>query len=174
MPTIEQITRPNDDPVERDHGRNFQEMGRHVAADDAQHDADHAANFAEHDRFHDELRHDVSLLGADGAADADFAGPLRDRDEHDVHDADAGGEQRNRADHGHADAHGQVKVLNWVMIESLEKISKSSSFAGRHLAGDAQDAADLLDGVVIAGLRRAPGPGCSGSGSSGRSGSGRW
>ena len=72
-----------------------------------QHDADDAADLAEHDGLDDELRHDVALLGADGAANADLARALGDRDEHDVHDADAGGQQRDRADHRHPDAHGQ-------------------------------------------------------------------
>ena len=44
-----------------------------------------------------------------------------------------------------------VNELNCAISESLEKISKSSSARGRDLAGDAEDAAHLLDSVVIAG-----------------------
>ena len=40
-------------------------------------------------------------VGAEGAADADLAGPLGDGGEHDVHDADAADEQRDRGDHAH-------------------------------------------------------------------------
>ncbi len=44
-------------------------------------------------------------LGADGLADADFAGPLGDRYQHDVHDADAADEQRDAGDAAHDDRH---------------------------------------------------------------------
>ena len=71
-------------------------MGRDVAAADAQQDANDAADFAEHDGFHNELHQDVPLLRADGPADTDLAGPFRDGHEHDIHDADARGNQRNR------------------------------------------------------------------------------
>ena len=36
--------------------------------------------------------------GADGLADADLAGPLADRDQHDVHDPDAADDERDRGD----------------------------------------------------------------------------
>ena len=39
------------------------------------------------------LQQDGAVLRADGFAHADFARPFRDRDEHDVHDADAADEQ---------------------------------------------------------------------------------
>ena len=45
-----------------------------------------------------------SLPRADGFADADLAGALRDADQHDVHDADAGREQGDDADDERADA----------------------------------------------------------------------
>jgi len=44
------------------------------------------------------LHQNVALLGADGLADADLARPLRDRDEHDVHDADPAYQQRDPRD----------------------------------------------------------------------------
>ena len=45
--------------------------------------------------------------GADGQADADLARPLGDRDEHDVHDADAADEQRNAGDRAEQQRHHQ-------------------------------------------------------------------
>ena len=105
--------------------------GKDVAAEDAKARAEDAADFAEHDGFHDELNHDVPSLGADRAADADLARPFRHRDEHDIHDADARGQQRDRADNDHADAHGHRKSVELLRSrESLEKISKSSSSPG--------------------------------------------
>ncbi len=107
-----------------------------------------AADFAEHDGLHDELRHDVALLRADRAADADLAGALGDGDEHDVHDADARGEQRDGADEREADAHGEGDLLELldhrVAGEDLEVVL----LAGRDFADGAQEAARLLHGVV--------------------------
>ena len=43
------------------------------------------------------------FLGTNGAADADFAlHPFDDGDQHDIHNAGAGGDQRDIADDGHA------------------------------------------------------------------------
>src|SRR5262245_51687417 len=63
----------NDDPIHRNHRREFHEKRGDVSAQDAEHNADRAAEFAEHHGFHDELRHDISFLGADGATNADLA-----------------------------------------------------------------------------------------------------
>ena len=43
-------------------------------------------------------------LRSQGAADADLAGPLGDGRQHDVHDADAADQQRNRRDRAQDDA----------------------------------------------------------------------
>ena len=58
----------------------------------------------EHDRLDQELLGDVAPLGAQGAADADLAGPLGDGRQHDVHDADAADQQRDRGDRAEDDA----------------------------------------------------------------------
>ena len=44
------------------------------------------------------LIQDLAMRGADGFADADFAGALFHGDQHDVHDADAADEQRDEGD----------------------------------------------------------------------------
>src|SRR5580765_17617 len=56
---------------------------------DAQEDAEDAAGAGEQDGFHEELSDDIFTARAEGAANADFTGPLRHAGEHDVHDADA-------------------------------------------------------------------------------------
>src|SRR5207249_10602752 len=86
-----------------DHGH-VEPEGDAVAADDADDDAHQPAHLGEHDRFEQELADDVVLSRADGLAHADLAGPLGHADQHDVHDADAGGEQGDGADHERADA----------------------------------------------------------------------
>ena len=48
----------------------------------------------------EKLPEDVASAGADGQADADLAGPLGHRDEHDVHDPDAADHQRDAGDRG--------------------------------------------------------------------------
>ena len=62
---------------------------------EAEADADNATKQAQHDRFHEKLQQHVLAAGADRHPQADLACPLGDRDEHDVHDADAADEQRN-------------------------------------------------------------------------------
>ena len=71
-----------------------------------------------------------AALGAQGPANADLAGALRDRGQHDVHDADAAHEQRDRGDHGQqhfvpilgalgllqaVERHGQFRVRLWCL-----------------------------------------------------------
>ena len=50
-------------------------------------------------------------LGAQGAADADLAGPLGDGREHDVHDADAADQQRDGGDRAQDDAELPGRLL---------------------------------------------------------------
>src|SRR5713101_1911126 len=137
-------------PVRREDWRDFQKVGGHVAADDAQHHADHPAHFAEHHRLHHELSHDIPFPGPDGAADADFARPLRHRHQHDVHDAYARGQQRNRADYRDADADRAGESLELLDQGIVGEDFKIVLLAGRHLPEGAQDAARLLDGVLVA------------------------
>src|SRR5687767_8935943 len=61
------------DPVKWDDRGDLHEIRGGVAANNSKNDPRDTAEFAKDNRFHDELRHDVALLGADGAADSDFA-----------------------------------------------------------------------------------------------------
>ena len=72
----------------------------------------------------EELGQDVPAAGADRLADADLAGPLGDRDEHDVHDPDAADDQRDRGDpaeqQGQRAADGRRGVRSWVWSEIVK------------------------------------------------------
>ena len=74
-------------------------------------DAEQAADAGEHDGLDQELLGDVAPLGAQGAADADLAGPLGDGRQHDVHDADAADQQRDRGDRAEDDAELPGRLL---------------------------------------------------------------
>ena len=81
------------------------EVADRLGTRDTERHADRAAEGGEHHGLEDELAEDVGGRGADGHPQADLADALRDRHEHDVHDADAAHEQGDRRDrreqHGH-------------------------------------------------------------------------
>ena len=60
--------------------------------------AESAAANADQNRFGQELKQDIAARSPDGHSDADLAGPLGHRDQHDVHDADARYDERDRGD----------------------------------------------------------------------------
>ena len=60
--------------------------------------SDQPAQQADAGGLDQELQQNVAAPGADGLAHADLARPLDDRNEHDVHDADAADEQRQAGD----------------------------------------------------------------------------
>src|SRR5262245_790700 len=80
-----------------------------------QHDADDDAGQATADGdqrgFDKELANDVLPRGADRAAHAYFAGALHHAGEHDVHDADAAHEERNRGDGDHHEQEQPARLL---------------------------------------------------------------
>ncbi len=58
-----------------------------------------------------ELADDVALPRADGAAHADLARALEHAGQHDVHDADAADQQRDRRDGHHHDVEDALRAL---------------------------------------------------------------
>ena len=68
--------------------------------------ANESADAGEEDALPEELGEDGALGCADGFEDADFAGALGDRDEHDVDDADGAEAQGDDADAAEKDVHG--------------------------------------------------------------------
>src|SRR6266508_3400641 len=75
---------------------------------EAEADADQPADDGDQDRLGQELPHDISLAGADGAADADLARTFQYCGEHDVHDPDAAYQQRNAGDADHDDVEDEL------------------------------------------------------------------
>ena len=69
----------------------------------AQHDAQRTAESRRGGRLDDELRQNDPLLGTQSFPDADLPGALRDRHQHDVHDADAAHQQGDAGDAGEDD-----------------------------------------------------------------------
>ena len=67
---------------------------------------DQPARAGEHDGFQQELPGDVAPARADGLAHANLPRALRDRDQHDVHYADAPHQQADGGDHHHHQRHG--------------------------------------------------------------------
>ena len=83
-----------------------------------------AARLGNKNGFSQELPQDVAAARADRFADADFLGPLGHANEHDVHDADAGGDERDETDDERADAHdagnGNKRAFERVVRVNLE------------------------------------------------------
>src|SRR5688500_6967940 len=77
----------------------------------AQHDADQAAGQADDGGLDEELQGDMAPLGAQGPADADLAGALGHRRQHDVHDADPADHQREAGDAHHDEVEHAVEPL---------------------------------------------------------------
>ena len=97
----------------------------------AHEDSDGAADEAQHNRLDEKLPEDMIASGADGHAKPDFAGPLGHRDQHDVHDAHAADDQRDRAT---ANSRSLIDfVVDDIMsvISAMLRMSKSSSWPSR-------------------------------------------
>jgi hypothetical protein len=70
----------------------------HRSSAKSQPNAEERTANADGDGFDQELKHNVYATGANRHAQADLAGTLRDRNQHDIHDADAADDQRNNRD----------------------------------------------------------------------------
>src|SRR5579871_6002495 len=81
-----------------DDGRPIEDGREQRRALDAQPDPNESADHGDNGGLDQELQEDVARGGADGLADADLAGALRDRDQHDIHDPDAPHDQRDDRD----------------------------------------------------------------------------
>src|SRR5262249_9082359 len=131
------------------------EQRQHISAEDAKTNADQAPDFAEHNSLHDELRHDVALLGTHGAADSDLARAFGDRDEHDIHDANSRSEKRDGTHQRNAYPHGASEIIELRNHGVVGKNFEIVFLAGSHFANDSQCTAHLLEcGVVTAGIAR--------------------
>jgi len=63
--------------------------------------------------FGEELQHDVAAARAQGFLHADLAGALLHGDQHDVHEADAGDAQGERADQREQHLQGERENIDW-------------------------------------------------------------
>ena len=77
------------------------------------------ADQAHQHRLGDELRQDIALARPDRLAHADLARALGDADEHDVHDADATDQQRDRGNHEQEDLVRLLRVLRRLQLVLL-------------------------------------------------------
>ena len=90
-----------EDRRRRDDGLEFADMRDGDGDGATKSDAEDAADDSHDDGFDEELQHDVAEGRAERLPYADLTRALRDRDHHDVHDADAADEERdarNRAE----------------------------------------------------------------------------
>ena len=113
--------------------------GRH---DEADQDADQAADERQRQGLDEELAEDVAALGAERLADADLAGPLADRHQHDVHDPDAPDDQRDRGDAAQqqgqrpADRRGRVEQLGLVEDREVVRVARADAMPHPEELGD--------------------------------------
>ena len=99
---------------------------------EAEPEADDSADEGEHDGFDDELGEDVSSFGADGPADADLVGPLADRHQHDVHDANSADHQADRCDATEQQGQGLLTLSKVLSNDDwLVTVKRASSSALR-------------------------------------------
>src|SRR5208337_4153137 len=113
-----------------------------------QHQSNQTAHAGEGHGLQEELPGDVLALGANGLAQADFAGALGDADEHDVHHAHAADQQPNGAEHNHGQVHHHhdvVKLGDFLLRGGDGKIVFS---AEGNVPAPLEDFADLVHGVI--------------------------
>jgi len=114
----------------------------------AEAEADQPPEKTQHQRLDHELRQDGRPAGADGFAQTDLAGALGDRNEHDVHDADAADEQRDPHDAAGDHRNDQRDLVERVQ-EALDRIdAEIVGLAGADAARPAQEETDLGLGLV--------------------------
>ena len=113
-------------------------------------DADRPAEQAERDRFDQELKEDVPPRRAERLADADLARALGDRDEHDVHDADAADEQRHRRDSGEQRREHRGRLAQ--RVEDVGLIANAEIVLARLSGCDARGAARRVISSIASGI----------------------
>ena len=79
-------------------------------SDESKQDSRRASKQAQHDGFAEELELDGTLGRSHRHANSNFPGALRDRYQHDVHDADSAHQQRNRGDRDQQHAQGPARI----------------------------------------------------------------
>src|SRR5882724_8528029 len=95
-----------------------------IAKADAQNYSEHAASFRNEDGLGQKLPQNVFAARADRFPDADFFRSLGHAYQHDVHNSDAGCDQRDETDHERADpynaGHGNERAFKRIVRINLE------------------------------------------------------
>src|SRR5208282_2633929 len=113
-----------------------------------QHQSNQAAYTGEGHGLQEELPGNVLALGANGLAQADFAGAFGDADQHDVHHAHAANQQSNRAKHNHRQVHHHHDVVELGDF-LLRRVNGEIVFSAEgHVPAPLQDLANLVHGVI--------------------------
>src|SRR5690606_22104335 len=94
-----------------DRGIPLSQLLERERASDATGEAENAAGHAEDERLDQELEQDVAAPRAQRLADPDLTRPLRDRHQHDVHDADPAHDQRDEGDPGQEESKRLGRLL---------------------------------------------------------------
>jgi hypothetical protein len=78
---------------------------------DPEHDSDEPPGDGKRYRLNQKLSQNVAHLRADGLAQSNFSRPLTDRHQHDIHNADAAHDQRDRSHSREHDRHDARRCL---------------------------------------------------------------
>ena len=136
-----------------DHRRHSRVVGDDRRHDDPHDHSDQAAGARHHGGFNKKLRGDIALTCSQGAADADFAGSLGDRREHDVHDPDPADQERNPRDRAENEVEDPLRGLGF--FEEFQRHGDAVIHLGMGLFQEAADrgvgAADVLHRVHLHG-----------------------
>ena len=90
----------------------------------------------------------VAAARANGLADTNFAGPLGNTDQHNVHDADAANEQADRTDNEGGDGHHAENVVKFLDLHFGGLDGKVVFSAVGHITAALQDVPRLVYGLA--------------------------
>src|SRR5438128_2216534 len=111
-------------PAVRKNQIDFEPGGEEISDDYSQNDSQNAAGFGNENGLGQKLPQNVFAARANRFTNADFFRPLGHAYEHDVHNSDAGGDQRDETDHERADpynaGHGNERAFKRIVGINLE------------------------------------------------------
>ena len=93
-----------DCPAPRKNEIDLERKRQEISADDAEQDSDNAAGFGNENGFRQKLSQNIAAPRADRFANSNLFRSLGHADQHDVHDPDAGREERDETDNKSTDA----------------------------------------------------------------------
>ena len=150
MPTLVATKSPSKTAQTATGGGETDECGDDFGNGDAEENPQKTAQQSHGGGFDEELDHDVFSFGTQSLADADFAGALGDRDQHDVHDDHTADHQRNGGD---ADNNSR-KHAGDLIEQADERIVREDGEvvlgADRVVTAGAHQGADFVDGLSSA------------------------